>query len=132
MTDQMAQLRMYLAELVDLRNAAHVLGWDQQTMMPPRGAPARAEVMATLERVSHDRFIAPETGRLLDVASSALNGTAPDSDDARLVSVVRRRYDKARRVPSELAADLARAGSIGQEAWVKAREACDWNAFAPY
>ena len=35
--------------------------------------------------------------------------------------VATRRWEKARRVPGELTAELAHAGSIGQEAWVKAR-----------
>ena len=45
----------------------------------------------------------------------------PDSDDAALIRVTRRRWEKARRVPSQLAAELARASSVGQKAWVVAR-----------
>jgi carboxypeptidase Taq len=101
-------------------------------MMPPRGGPARAEALATLERISHDMFVSPETGELLDAAQSELDGEAPDSDDVRLVSVTRRRWEKARRVPAELASELTRSASIGQEAWVSAREQSDFNAFAPY
>src|SRR5438270_440329 len=112
MSDQVGELRTELAELTDLRNAGALLHWDQQTMMPPRGGAARANSIATLERVSHDRFVAPETGRLLEAAAGALNGAAPDSDDARLVRVVTRQWEKARRVPGELAAALAHAASV--------------------
>jgi carboxypeptidase Taq len=132
MTEDVKHLRGHLAEIEDLRNAAQVLGWDQQTMMPRRGAPARAEALATLERISHEMFTSGETGHLLEAAAKNLNGSAPDSDDALLISVVRRRWEKARRVPSELAADLARASSIGQEAWIDARQRSDFSAFAPY
>jgi carboxypeptidase Taq len=132
MSNSQQQLRQRLAELVDLRNAAHVLSWDQQTMMPPRGAPARAEALATLERISHELFISADTGRLIESAASELNGAAHESDEASLVRVVRRHWEKARRVPAELAADLARAGSIGQEAWVQARKESDFKMFAPY
>jgi carboxypeptidase Taq len=125
-------LRERLAELVDLRHAQHVLGWDQQTMMPPRGAAARAESLATLERIAHQQFVSAETGRLIESAGRELNGAEPDSDDARLVAVVRRRWEKSRRVPAELAADLARASSLGQEAWITARAQSDFAAFAPY
>jgi carboxypeptidase Taq len=109
-----------------------VLDWDQQTMMPPRGAPGRAEALAALERITHSRFTDPEVGRLLDAEAAQLNGEDPDSDRARLLAVVRRRYEKARRVPTELAAEIARAGSIGQKAWANAREESDFAAFAPY
>jgi carboxypeptidase Taq len=132
MSNRLQELRQRLAELVDLRNASHVLGWDQQTMMPPRGAPARAESLATLERITHELFTSAETGRLLDAAAHELNGHEPDSDEARLVQVVRRRWEKARRVTPELAADLARAASIGQEAWVNARRTSNFESFAPY
>ncbi len=126
------QLRASLAEVNDLWRAAHLLEWDQQTMMPPRGAAARAETLATLGRVSHERFIADEIGRRLEAAAREVRGADPDSDEARLVAVVRRRWEKARRVPSELASELARAGSVGQVAWVAARARSDFDAFAPY
>ncbi|MGI8430423.1 MAG: carboxypeptidase M32 [Solirubrobacteraceae bacterium] len=132
MTERLAELRERLAEWMDLRSAAELLQWDQQTMMPRRGGAARAESLATLERISHELFVSADTGRLLDAAATQLSAASPDSDDACLVSVTRRRWEKARRVPSALAADLARAGSVGQEAWVQAREQSDYAAFAPH
>lgn len=132
MSDPIAELRLRLAEIEDLGMAAAVLSWDQHTMMPPRGAQARAESLATLARISHDLFVAPETGRLLEAAASALDGAEPDSDDVRLIGVTRRRWEKRRRVPTELAAELARAGSLGQETWAVARRENDFAAFAPY
>jgi carboxypeptidase Taq len=132
MSSHLTQLRERMAELEDLRNAAGVLGWDQQTMMPPRGAGIRAEALGTLERIRHEMLVSAETGRLLERAEGELNGAAPDSDDACLIRHVRRHWDKARRVPTELAAELARAASVGQEAWVAARRENDWDAFAPY
>jgi carboxypeptidase Taq len=126
------ELRERMAEVSDLDNVSQLLEWDQQTMMPVRGAGSRAEALATLQRVSHEKFVSAQTGALLDAAAVSLNGAAPDSDEAALVRVTRRRWEKARRVPTELAADLARAASIGQEAWVKARAESDFGAFAPY
>jgi carboxypeptidase Taq len=126
------ELRERMAEVSDLDNVSQLLEWDQQTMMPVRGAGLRAEALATFQRVSHEKFVSAETGALLDAAAVSLNGAAPDSDEAALVRVTRRRWEKARRVPTELAADLARAASIGQEAWVKARAESDFGAFAPY
>jgi len=40
-----------LAEISDVSRAAALLSWDQNVMMPPRGAPARAEQLATLGRI---------------------------------------------------------------------------------
>lgn len=132
MTHSLEQLRVRLAELSDLRNAALLLQWDQQTMMPPRGWSSRADTLATLERISHDLFVSSEIGRLLDGAGSEVNGAPFESDDASLVRVTRRRWEKARRVPTELAAEMAHAASVGQEAWVAARANSDFDAFAPH
>src|ERR1700722_3403463 len=102
MTDRVQQLRQRLAEGSDLRNPAGLVQGDQQTMLPPNGGPARGDALAALGRIAHEQFISEETGRLLDAATAELNGAADDSDDASLVRVVRRNWDKATRVPSGL------------------------------
>jgi carboxypeptidase Taq len=132
MTHSLEQLRERLAELSDLRDTAHVLEWDRQTMMPPRGSSSRAEALATLERISHDLFVSSEMGRQLDDAERELGGAAFESDEASLLRVARRRWEKARRVPTELAAEIARASSIGQDAWVAARASSDFDVFTPH
>ena len=121
-----------MAALADLRHVAKLLDWDQQTMMPPRGAEARAETVATVQRISHDMFVSAETGRLIERAADYLNGEPPDSDEASLLRVTRRQWEKARRVPSELASDMARAASVGHQAWILARERSDFAGFVPY
>jgi carboxypeptidase Taq len=132
MTETAKELRRHLAELTDLRHTVQLLQWDQQTMMPPRGGELRADELGTVQRILHERFVSAQTGRLLDDAEDQLNGAGPDSDDARLIAVVRRRWEKARRVPSELASELARSASVGQEAWVTARANSDFASFLPY
>ncbi|HLY51331.1 MAG TPA: carboxypeptidase M32 [Solirubrobacteraceae bacterium] len=132
MTEALDRLRLRLAELTDLSDVTHLAEWDQQTMMPAGGAAGRAEALGTLRRVSHEKFISEETGALLDEAQAALNGTPFDSDAASLVRVTRRRWEKARRVPTELAAEQARAASLGQKAWIQARANSDFAAFVPH
>ena len=132
MTTPIESLRTWLAQIHDLRDAALILDWDQHTMMPRKGGENRAEALGTLERIRHEKFVSSQTGALIEGAEKALNGASPDSDDARLVAVTRRRWEKARRVPTELAAEMARAGSIGQEVWIQARAENDYASFAPY
>jgi carboxypeptidase Taq len=127
MSDALTELRERLAEIADLNAAGGLLGWDQQTMMPERAAPLRAEQLGTLGKLVHERFTDDAIGRLLDAAQPE-----PGSTDEALVRVTRRDWDKARRVPSELAAELARAGALGHQAWVDARERSDFAAFLPF
>jgi carboxypeptidase Taq len=131
-SDPTDALRRRLAEIDDLQHAAGLLVWDQQTMMPARGTEARADAIATVERISHELFIAGRTGELLDAARAGLDGADPDSDVVRLVEVTARRWEKARRVPAELAAEIAYAAAAGNEAWVAARRDSDFAAFAPF
>jgi carboxypeptidase Taq len=132
MSERLDGLKQRLGQLSDVGHALSLAHWDQQTMMPPKGGEARAESLATLTRISHEMFVHDETGRLLEGAAAEVNGGDPDGDDARLIALVRRQWDKARRVPPDLAAELARAASVGQEAWITARENNDFQSFAPY
>src|SRR5436190_9590643 len=100
------ELRGRLAEVSDLARASAILGWDQQTMMPPRGAPGRAEELATLGRVIHERFTAPEIGRLLDDLADFEQQQPYDSFEASLIRVTRVDYEKARKVPADLRAEM--------------------------
>src|SRR5438034_11718114 len=61
----MERLRQILGEVFDLQHAASVLSWDQDTYMPPGGLRNRADQVATLRRVAHERFITDEVGELL-------------------------------------------------------------------
>lgn len=134
MSSKLDQLRERLAEIEDLHQAAELAGWDQLTQMPPKGAPQRAEVLATLEKIAHQSFVSAEIGNLLEAAAAELDAAgrdSPDDDDVALVSHTQRVWDKARRVPTELAGALARASSLGQEVWVEARRRSDFAMFAP-
>jgi carboxypeptidase Taq len=122
-------LRDRLSELSDLGSLARLLAWDQRTMMPPEGAPARAQQVATLERIAHDLGTDEQLGAWLGAVEG--DGAKLDEIDADLVRLARRDYDRSRRVPTELATELARAGAEGQDAWQAARAADDFAAFVP-
>ena len=127
-----AELRQRLAEIHDLKQATMLLEWDQLVKMPPLGAGVRAHQIATLESVSHDRFIDPAIGRLLEDLRPLEESLDYDSDDASLIRVARRDWEKASRVPTELAAEMALVASEAQEAWATARADNDYAAFRPW
>jgi carboxypeptidase Taq len=126
------ELRGRLATISDLSNAAAVLEWDQQTMMPREGGAARADQLGTLARVTHELASSAEIGRLLDAAGPWTESLDPDSDEACLVRVVRRDYEKTRRVPAELRAEMTRAASLAVPVWAEARRRSDWGVFLPH
>jgi carboxypeptidase Taq len=132
MTATMDGLRAVLAEVSDLGRARALLAWDEHTKMPPRGAAVRAEQIATLTRLRHQRLCSDELGALLDEAAANLDSAPHESFEASLVRVSRREREKALRVPAELRAEIARVTSIAEHAWQAAREQSDFGAFLPH
>ncbi len=129
---KLQRLREVLAEVTDLIRAALVLQWDQETYMPRGGVQGRAEQLSTLLKLSHVRLTSVEVGRLLDDLEDELADAPFDSDEASIVRVTRRDYDQARKLPPELVAEAAHAGSVARPVWEKARHDADFSVFAPY
>jgi carboxypeptidase Taq len=121
------RLKAILAQIADLHHAGAIADWDARVSMPPEGASARADVVATLTRITHERFVSDEVGELLD----ELDGL-DDETDAALVRLTRREWDRARCVPGELAAALAHGAGIAVAAWDKAKAESDFVSFAPH
>jgi carboxypeptidase Taq len=132
MEPALTELKARLGKLTDLRRAEAVLDWDMTVFMPPGGAATRAAQLATLQEVTHafetdDRF-----GELFAELEGYEASLPPDSDDASLIRVARRDWEKARRVPTALAVEFAEVAAQAYDAWVKAREASDFAAFRPW
>ena len=126
MEDKLQALKERLFEIDDLHAAAALLSWDQTTYMPPGGAAARARQMATLGRLAHEKFIGPAIGRLLDDLRPYEESLPYDSDEASLIRVTRREYDKATRVPPSFVARLSSHQAETYEVWARARPANDF------
>jgi carboxypeptidase Taq len=131
MADALGQLKERLAEVGDLGKVARLLGWDQQTMMPPAGTAHRADQFSTLLRIVHEKFTDPEVGRLLDELQPLEESLDSDSDDAALIRLTRRDYEKAVKVPASLRAATARAAAEARPVWVKAKAESDFASFLP-
>jgi carboxypeptidase Taq len=124
-------LKERLAEFSDLSRTSFVLSWDQKVTMPPGGHPARAEALATISRIAHEKFTDDDIGRLLDRLRPLEESLDYDSDDASLIRVTRRDWEKQRRVPTELKAELTRAAALGNQVWIEARATNDFAKFLP-
>ncbi|HVS84655.1 MAG TPA: carboxypeptidase M32, partial [Gaiellaceae bacterium] len=128
MADALAQLKERLADLSDFSGIASLLSWDQQTQMPPAGVRHRADQMALVQRLVHQRISDPEIGRLLDQVGEL----DPETDDGALVRLVRRDHEKALRVPTELRVEMSRAATEARAVWVRAKAESDFASFLPH
>jgi carboxypeptidase Taq len=125
------ELQRRLQEVSDLGKTMSLLAWDQQVMMPRGGGPLRAEQLATVGRIAHEKFTSAEVGRLLDELHDFGEQHEYDSFEASLIRVVSRDWDKARRVPSQLRADIVRASALANQVWIDARKNNDFASFLP-
>ena len=132
MTQKIEQLKQHLYRSHDIGTAAAVLDWDQQVYMPPGGAEARGEQSATLSSLAHEIFTSEETGRLLEATEAEVAGMEYDTDEASLVRVVRRNYDRAVKVPTALVAERAKVTAMAFEAWKQARAEHNFALFQPH
>jgi carboxypeptidase Taq len=129
---KLQELKRLSREINDLNAAATVLYWDQTTYMPPGGAEARARQIATLRRLAHEKLTHPAIGRLLDALRPYEAGLPYDADDASLIRIARRDYERAVRVPAAFMEELSNHSSTLYEIWTKARPANDFAAVEPF
>jgi carboxypeptidase Taq len=126
------RLRVLLAEIADLRHAEQVMDWDSRVSMPPRGAESRADAAATMTRMIHERAVGHDMGSVLEELEPYERGLDPESVEAALIRVTRRDWDRYRRVPPELAAELSHSSSTAVAAWDVAKAESDFASFQPH
>jgi carboxypeptidase Taq len=112
-----------------LEQAISVLHWDAATMMPPGGAAARTEQLASLRRIVHEALTAPGLGDLAAVADAEHN--ALDPWQAANLREMCRRLAHAAALPGDLVEAASRAGSECETTWRTARPEGDFAAVLP-
>jgi carboxypeptidase Taq len=130
--EQFQELKTRVHEIFDLQRASALLGWDQQTYMPPGGAENRGQQLATLQTIAHEKSVSEEIGRLLDVLQPYVAQLDPDSFEARLVRVVKRNYDREVKVPGQWVMEFSMVTTAAYEAWGKARAENNFPLFQPH
>ncbi len=119
-------------EQYDLEKTIQLLTWDREVNMPPGGNQERSFQLATLNQILHSRIVSDQFGQLIEDASAEIGDLHPDSTEARLISVVKRKFKQQ----SSLTADfvnrraMAEGGAIAT--WKQAREELDFSIFEPH
>jgi carboxypeptidase Taq len=96
-------------------------------MMPEGGTPARSKQLSALSATTHELLTDEETGEMLD----ALEAADLDGQQAAVVREVRRQYDRATKVPTELVEEISATTSEATPVWEEAKEEDDFSIFAP-
>ena len=117
-------------EIALLGNTASVLGWDQETYMPPKAAAYRAEQMAQLSGLIHRKATSEEFGTLLAKCEDEFGGD--DSIASANVREWRWHFDRDTKLPAEFVEEFEKTRSLAMQAWQSARNDDDFNQFKPH
>ncbi len=114
------QLKRRFARIAALGESAGMLHWDAAAMMPPGGAAARGEQLATLAGLGHELLTAPE------VAAQLSDAEAEGASDLANLALMRRAHLRATALPTDLVEAMTRANSACETVWREARAAADF------
>lgn len=117
-------------EIALVGGASSLLSWDQDTYMPEKAAPFRADQLAYLSGWSHRMATDPQVNDWIKAAED--HGFPEGSKEAANVREWRRDFDRQAKVPSKLVEDFERTSSLARMAWAKAREQSQFSNFAPH
>jgi carboxypeptidase Taq len=106
-------------------DAAGVLNWDQQVMMPDAGTPARAKQTSALSTYRHELLTDDRLADWLDELEDAdLSG-----EQEAVVREVRREHERATSVPEDLVERISEATSNALPVWEQAKEEDDFSQY---
>jgi carboxypeptidase Taq len=128
----LTELVSELRSLGLLKSCQSLLAWDEQTYMPPQGAELRADQLALLAGMAHQKATQPRIGELLSQLTDTAALGGPNSEPAALVREARREYDRATKLPQKLVEELTRTATLSQQAWIAARKAKSFPQFLPW
>jgi carboxypeptidase Taq len=126
----LAQLQGHLHHTRLLGSISSALYYDQNTVMPPAGAPWRGEQLALLAADLHARQSSPAYAELVEAAEAELDSASPPPL-RRNLQLLRLELQRQRCLDPALVAQLARAQSRGNAIWQEARSRNDFARFAP-
>ena len=123
------QLLLHCRETALLGATSALLAWDQETHMPKGAGERRAEQLALVARLCHERATDP---RVADWLAGCEAASHQDPDRQAIVRELRRDHDRATRLPGKLVEELAATESRAQQAWAEARARSDFHRFRPW
>jgi carboxypeptidase Taq len=122
----------FVREITNVDYAAGILGWDQETYMPPGGVIERSGQMAALAKLTHDLFTSDRMRGYLEELRRTDVYDSLTPEEQTNVRETGWRYDREVAIPSELVKEMAKHTSLSLEAWKEARSKDDFKHFEPY
>lgn len=126
-----AKLCEHVQQTAMLSGVEELLQWDECTKMPPAAGPYRAEQVALVAGMLHQRRTDPVLGEWLAELVDSTLASDPHSDFGTNIRQIAREYEKKTKLPQKLVEELSRTSVLTQQTWAEARKEDDFDAFAP-
>ncbi len=121
-----ATYKTKMQKIADVKYAAAVLQWDQETYLPPKGSDFRGQQIATLSEIAHQQFTDTEMGELLEELSALENLPA---DDKRNIQLSWDDYKRNVKLSTAFVRQLSESVNQSYHAWAKARKENSFSCF---
>ena len=127
-----AEVCSHVRRAAVLASVEALLGWDEQTYLPPRAGGYRAEQAAALAGLVHRLRTDPAHGeRLARLVAGPLAQSGPP-EVVGTIRLLERDFKKQARLPSRLVEELAKTCVEAQQAWQAARAESSWEMLRPW
>jgi len=120
-----------IRDITVLQSAGAIIGWDMETMMPPRGIELRSEQFALMSTIEHKMTTDPQIGKLLRSVARPAQHRKLDEVQKRNVYLIKKRYEEQTKLPEKLVAAIAKQSALTVDIWKKAKKAKDYSMFRP-
>jgi len=110
-------------------HAMGLMGWDNETYMPPKGSEERGYAFAELSTLLQEILLSDSFVQLVEKAKNQEN---LNDFEKGVVRVLDREISIFKKLPSSLIYEISKTSEEAFHAWKIAREKNDFSIFAPY
>jgi len=100
--------------------------------MPKKGARLRAETIAHLSELLHDRFIHLNDDGVVTSLKAALETGKLNDQDSVIIRETWREYRREKKLPAQFVKELAQITSEANTVWANARAQSDFSLYLPF
>jgi len=130
-------MKQYLEDLQAAENELRLLGgtaallhWDRSTIIPKKAVPQRAEQLAYLSGLIHDKLTSPKLKKTVKILNANLGKLS--KLDRCIVKIYAKDLKKIEKIPKSHVAEFTKLEIESAHAWEVAREKNDFKIFAPF
>lgn len=122
----------YLQKLERYDHVTTLLYWDMKTSVPKEGQEDHVDALTHFSSEKFAMSTSEELGRMLCELAKPEEYEKLDETWRFIVTIMKRDYDRDKRIPPKVYESFVRAQAESENAWEDAKNASDFSIFAPH